>query len=42
VFVYVDDTSIFFAWLLTMFYDNNQGSAAVTLKKMYRLCLVNP
>ena len=34
VFLYVNDTSIFLPWLLTVFYDNNQGSAAVTLKKM--------
>lgn len=34
VFVYVNDTSIFLPWLLTKFYDNNQGSATVTLKKM--------
>jgi hypothetical protein len=34
VFIYVNDTSIFFPWLLTMFYDNNKGSAAVTLKRM--------
>jgi len=30
----VNDTSIFFPWLFTVFYDNNHGSAAVTLKKM--------
>jgi hypothetical protein len=34
VFVYVNDTSIFFPWLFTRFYDNNKGSATVTLKKM--------
>ena len=33
-FVYVNDTSIFLPRLLTMLHDNNQGSAAVTLKKM--------
>jgi Uncharacterized alpha/beta hydrolase domain (DUF2235) len=34
VFVYVNDTSIFFPRLFTMFYENNKGSAAVALKKM--------
>lgn len=34
VFVYVNDTSIFFPWLFATFYDNNKGSATVTLKKM--------
>jgi len=34
VFLYVNDTSIFFPWLFTTFYDNNKGSAIVTLKKM--------
>jgi uncharacterized protein (DUF2235 family) len=34
VFVYVNDTSIFLPWLLTLFYDNNQGSAVVSIKKM--------
>jgi hypothetical protein len=34
VFVYVNDTSIFLPWLLTAFYDNNQGTAVVSLKKM--------
>jgi Uncharacterized alpha/beta hydrolase domain (DUF2235) len=34
VFVYVNDTSIFFPWLFTVFYENNKGSAAVALKKM--------
>ena len=34
VFVYVNDTSIFFPWLLTAFYDNNKGSAWVELKRL--------
>jgi hypothetical protein len=34
VFVYVNDTSIFFPWLFTVFYENNKGSAAVSLKKL--------
>ena len=34
VFVYVNDTSVFFPWLFTTFYDNNKGSAAVALKRM--------
>jgi hypothetical protein len=34
VFVYVNDTSIFLPWLLTAFYDNNEGTAVVSLKKM--------
>lgn len=34
VFVYVNDTSVFFPWLFTAFYDNNLGSATVTLKKL--------
>jgi uncharacterized protein (DUF2235 family) len=34
VFVYVNDTSIFFPWLFQLFYENNQGSAWVALKKL--------
>jgi len=34
VFVYVNDTSIFLPWLLTYFYENNAGTAVVSLKKM--------
>ena len=34
VFVYVNDTSIFLPWLLNYFYNNNQGTAVVSLKKM--------
>jgi hypothetical protein len=34
VFVYVNDTSIFLPWLFTAFYNNNQGTAVVALKKM--------
>jgi Uncharacterized alpha/beta hydrolase domain (DUF2235) len=34
VFVYVNDTSIFFPRLLTAFYDNNKGSAWVELKRL--------
>ena len=34
VFVYVNDTSIFLPWLLTLFYDNNHGKAVISLKKM--------
>jgi hypothetical protein len=34
VFVYVNDTSIFLPWLFHAFYDNNQGKAVVSLKKM--------
>jgi uncharacterized protein (DUF2235 family) len=34
VFVYVNDTSIFFPWLLYRFYFNNKGSAVVSLKKL--------
>jgi len=34
VFVYVNDTSVFFPWLFTTFYDNNKGSATVSLKRM--------
>jgi hypothetical protein len=30
----VNDTSIFFPWLFTSFYDNNKGSATVSLKKI--------
>ncbi len=34
VFIYVNDTSIFLPWLWHLFYDNNKGSAAVSLRKM--------
>ncbi len=34
VFVYVNDTSVFLPWLFTFFYDNNEGKAEVSLKKM--------
>ena len=34
VFVYVNDTSIFLPWLFTVFYNNNEGTAVVSLKKM--------
>lgn len=34
VFVYVNDASIFFPWLFTIFYENNTGSATVKLRKM--------
>ena len=34
VFVYVNDTSIFLPWLFTAFYDNNEGTAVVSLKKL--------
>ena len=34
VFVYVNDTSIFLPWLFTAFYNNNEGTAVVSLKKM--------
>jgi hypothetical protein len=34
VFVYVNDTSIFFPWLFSTFYTNNKGSAAISLQKL--------
>jgi hypothetical protein len=34
VFIYVNDTSIFLPWLLTYFYENNDGTAVVSLEKM--------
>jgi uncharacterized protein (DUF2235 family) len=34
IFVYVNDTSIFFPWLLNAFYGNNKGSAWVELKRL--------
>jgi uncharacterized protein (DUF2235 family) len=34
VFLYVNDTSIFFPWLLRVFYDNNRGSASISMKKL--------
>jgi hypothetical protein len=34
VFVYVNDTSIFFPWLLTAFYDNNHGSAVISMRRL--------
>ena len=34
VFVYVNDTSIFLPGLFTAFYNNNEGTAVVSLKKM--------
>jgi uncharacterized protein (DUF2235 family) len=34
VFVYVNDTSIFLPWLFSHFYNNNHGTAVVSLKKM--------
>ncbi len=34
VFVYVNDTSIFLPWFLTHFYENNEGTAVVSLKKI--------
>jgi hypothetical protein len=34
VFVYVNDASIFFPWLLTAFYDNNHGSAAISMRRI--------
>ena len=34
VFIYVNDTLIFLPWLWHVFYDNNQGSAEISLKKM--------
>ena len=34
VFVYVNDTSIFLPWLFSRFYQNNHGTAVVSLKKM--------
>lgn len=34
VFVYVNDTSIFLPWLFTYFYNNNEGTAVISLKKL--------
>jgi len=34
VFLYVNDTSIFFPWLFHVFYDNNLGSASISMKKL--------
>jgi uncharacterized protein (DUF2235 family) len=34
VFVYVNDTSIFFPWLYHVFYDNNRGSATISMKRL--------
>jgi uncharacterized protein (DUF2235 family) len=34
VFVYVNDTSIFFPWLFSTFYANNRGSADISLQKL--------
>jgi hypothetical protein len=34
VFLYVNDTSIFFPWLFHLFYDNNLGSASISMKKL--------
>lgn len=34
VFIYVNDTSIFAPWLLTLLYDNNHGSAAITMRRI--------
>lgn len=34
VFIYVNDTSIFAPGLLTLFYDNNHGSAAITMRRI--------
>lgn len=34
VFVYVNDMSIFLPWFFTVFYENNEGTAVVSLKKM--------
>jgi uncharacterized protein (DUF2235 family) len=34
VFIYVNDTSIFLPWLWHVFYDNNRGWAAISLRKM--------
>jgi len=34
VFIYVNDTSIFLPRLFTLFYENNHGTAVVSLKKM--------
>ena len=33
VFVYVNDTSIFLPWFWHAFYDNNHGSATVSLRR---------
>jgi hypothetical protein len=34
VFIYVNDTSIFAPWLIHVFYDNNHGSAAVSMQRI--------
>jgi uncharacterized protein (DUF2235 family) len=34
VFIYVNDTSIFAPWLIHVFYDNNRGSAAVSMRRI--------
>ncbi|HTO64009.1 MAG TPA: DUF2235 domain-containing protein [Bradyrhizobium sp.] len=34
VFIYVNDTSIFLPWLYRVFYDNNQGSAWISMKRL--------
>jgi hypothetical protein len=34
VFIYVNDTSIFAPWLLHFFYDNNQGSAKISMRRL--------
>ena len=33
VFIYVNDTSIYFPWLFQIFYDNNKGSAEISIKR---------
>jgi hypothetical protein len=34
VFIYVNDTSIFAPWLFHVFYDNNHGSAAISMRRI--------
>lgn len=34
VFVYVNDASIFAPWLLTLFYENNKGSAMISVRRI--------
>jgi uncharacterized protein (DUF2235 family) len=34
VFIYVNDTSIFAPWLWHVFYDNNKGSAAISMRRL--------
>jgi hypothetical protein len=34
VFIYVNDTSIFAPWLFHVFYDNNHGSAAISMRRL--------